>query len=290
MAETTTTPSGRFMKLVGIALIASGGLLYAVLGGPDDNPNAFVSVLLMPGGMLAYFRGRRQAAKITAESPNNPTPATKASVLYLRSFKTDTSTPFKILMSGFTTEEEQLADVLHPFGDMITIGRPGERLPLPGAVRMYATDSEWKDVVLDRMRSASLVVIRAGSGAGLFWEISRALTTLRPQQILILVLNLTLDEYHTFADLVRNNTQLNVPDIGPCDLKMTIVDFRYNRSKASPGFIIFSDDWSPTFLPLPFTLTRVGYNDLKKAINLALRPVFERHSVEWHPVGRFGGS
>jgi hypothetical protein len=107
---------------------------------------------------------------------------------------------------------------------------------------------------------------------------------LRPKQILILVLNLTLHEYHTFADLVRNNTQLNVPNIGPCHLKMTIVDFRYNRSKASPRCIIFSDDWSPTFLPLPFTLTRIGYNDLTKAINLALRPVFERHSGEWHPV------
>jgi hypothetical protein len=32
--------------------------------------------------------------------------------------------------------EEQLADQLHPFGEMITIGRPGERLPLPGAVRI----------------------------------------------------------------------------------------------------------------------------------------------------------
>jgi hypothetical protein len=136
MTELATTPSGRITKVVGIALIVAGGLLYVVLGGPDDNPNAFVGVLLMLGGMLAYFRGRRQAAKITAESPNNPTRATKANVLYLRSFKTDTSTPFKILMSGFTTEEEQLADVLRPFGDMITIGRPGERLPLPGAVRI----------------------------------------------------------------------------------------------------------------------------------------------------------
>jgi hypothetical protein len=38
--------------------------------------------------------------------------------------------------------EEQLADVLHPFGEMFTIGRSGEPLPLTGAVRMYATDFE----------------------------------------------------------------------------------------------------------------------------------------------------
>jgi hypothetical protein len=290
MTKRATFPSGRFMKVSGIALLAAGGLLYAVLGGPDDNSSALVGALLMPGGMFAYFRGRRQAAKVIATDSNNQAPAEKASVLYLRSFKSDTSTPFKTLMSGFTTEEEQLADGLRPFGDMVAIGRPCERLPLPGAARMYATDSEWKSVVLDHLRSASLVVIRAGSGAGLLWEVSHALTTLSPRQIVILVLNLTLDEYRHFADLVHNNTQLTVPEIASCNLKMTIVDFRYNWSKAAPGFIVFADDWSPTFLPLPFTMTRIGYNDLKKAFNLALRPVFERHGVQWHSVGRFGSA
>ena len=61
-------------------------------------------------------------------------------VLYLRSFQTDASTPFKVLASGFTTEEEQLADVLRPLGEMVAIGRPGESLPTPGAARTYATD------------------------------------------------------------------------------------------------------------------------------------------------------
>jgi len=68
----------------------------------------------------------------------------------------------------------------------------------------------------------------------------------------------------------------------------TVADIRYNLTKALPGFITFSDDWSSEFLPLPFTLTRVTYNDLKKPFNAALRPVFARHGVDWHPRGRFG--
>src|SRR5262245_24831779 len=31
------------------------------------------------------------------------------------------------------TDEEELADVLQPFGDLIAIGQPGEDLPKPGA-------------------------------------------------------------------------------------------------------------------------------------------------------------
>ena len=69
--------------------------------------------------------------------------------------------------------------------DLIAIGRPGEPLPVPGADRMYATDAEWKDLVLQRMRAATLVVIRAGTGAGLLWEFGQAVSTLRPERVVV---------------------------------------------------------------------------------------------------------
>jgi len=47
-------------------------------------------------------------------------------------------------VSGITTQEEQLAEVLRPFGDLVAIGRAGEQLPTPGAARIYASDAEWK--------------------------------------------------------------------------------------------------------------------------------------------------
>jgi hypothetical protein len=153
---------------------------------------------------------------------------------------------------------------------------------------MYATESNWKELVLERMRSAPLVVIRAGAGPGLAWEVAEIFSTLRPEQLVILVLNLTLDEYRVFADQVRIRAGVTLPAIEPCSPKWTIVDLRYNLTKALPGFVTFSDDWSPAFLALPFTLSRLGYNDLKGPFNAALRPVFEKHGVDWHPRGRFG--
>jgi hypothetical protein len=283
MVEAKAIPTGTALKRAGIAFIIFGGCIYAALD-PEENLLAILGPLIMAGGVLIYFRGRQQAAKALAES--GPIHDSMPSLLYLRSFRTDPRTPFKILASGFTTEEEQLVGVLHSFGRLIAIGQPGERLPIPGADRIYATDSEWKEVVLEHMRSAPLVVIRAGAGAGLSWEVVQAFFTLRPKQILILVLNLSLNEYRAFVDQVRDGTNVALPTIEPCGPMRTIVDYHYDSSKALPGFITFFDDWSSTFVPLPFTVTRIGYNDLKKAFNLALRPVFERHGVEWHPVGR----
>jgi hypothetical protein len=253
-----------------------------------SEPSVLLLSLLAVGAMLIHFRGRQHAAKALAESSSSPLRDSRPHVLYLRSFHADPTTPLKKLMSGFTTEEEQLADVLRPFGDLVAIGRPGEPLPLPGAVRTYATESEWKALVLDRMRSAPFVVIRAGAGPGLAWEVGQAFSILRPKQIVILVLNLPLTEYRVFADHVREHARLALPAIAPCGVMWRVADIRYNLTKALPGFITFSDDWSPAFLPLPFTLTRVGYNDLKKPLNDALRPIFVRHGVDWYPRGRFG--
>jgi hypothetical protein len=290
LVQNKVVMTGIGLKRTGIALIVLGGLLYGALGGVDsDNPTVLLTApLMMMVGVLIYFRGRQQAARAVAESSSARPGGSKPDVLYLRSFKSDPATSFKKLMSGFTTEEEQLAEVLRPFGDLVAIGRPGEPLPLPGAVRMYATEAEWKELVLNRMRSASLVVIRAGAGPGLAWEVREAFATLKPKQLVILVLNASLDEYRVFADQVRSLAGLTLPTIEPCSPKWTIVDLRYNLTKALPGFVTFSDDWSPAFLALPFTLSRLGYNDLKEPFNAALRPVFERHGVGWHSRGRFG--
>lgn len=287
MPEQPTT--GRGLKFAGIGLIALGGVLYAVLGGPDDDPAAFLGVSVMIAGMLVHFRGRQQAAKARAAGAESPLADSKPDVLYLRSFRTDVSTSFKVLQSGLTTDEEQLADVLRPFGDLIAIGRPGEPLPIPGATRMYATDSEWKSVVLERMRSAPLVVIRAGTGEGLLWELGQAILNLNPENVLILVLDISVKEYAAFVDQVKAHFGLSLPAIQPYGLIRAVIDYRENPSKVRSGFISFSSGWIPDFLPIPSTYIRLGYNDFRKSFSLALRPVFERNGVAWHPAGRFGG-
>ena len=125
MLEDQTTTSGSGLKISGIFLIIAGGLLYAILGGPDDNPAGLLGPIVMIIGLLMYFRGRQKAAKARAANPQGPIHDSKADVLYLRSFQTDTSTAFKKVMSGLTTEEEQLAEVLRPFGilEMVRTGQ-----------------------------------------------------------------------------------------------------------------------------------------------------------------------
>lgn len=281
--------SGSALRLAGVALIVAGGLVYAALGGVDENPAALLGALLMVAGALLYFRGRQHAAKARAASPASPIhDYSKREVLYLRSFRTDIATTGKILFSGFTTDEEQLADVLRPFGDLIAIGRPGEPLPVPGADRMYATDAEWKDLVLQRMRAATLVVIRAGTGAGLLWEFGQAVSTLRPERVVVFVFNLSKVDYDAFAGQVREMLGIALPAVGSNSLMRTIIDLKENPLNVMPGFIHFLDDWSAQFLPLPRTVVRLGYNDYKKSFSLALRPVFERNGAVWQPAKRFG--
>lgn len=159
--------------------------------------------------------------------------------------------------------------MLRPFGDMVAIGRPGESLPLPGAARIYATDAEWKGVVLDRMRSAPLVVIRAGTGTGLLWEFEQAFSNLHPAKIVIFVVNISKRNYSAFAEEMSNNFQLTLPDIGTFSLLRAAIDLRDNPSKMLPGFIRFSDNWNPEFLLLPSTIIRLGYNDAR---NLSISP------------------
>ena len=221
--------------------------------------------------------------------PDSPLMDSKPDVLYLRSFQTDPSTAYQNITAGWTTEEEDLGKVLRPFGDMVAIGQPGERLPVPGATRMYANQSEWKQVVLGSMQSAPLVIIRAGNSPGLLWEMGQAVRTLKPERLLIFVLNIKVQEYNLFANQVRGNFGLQLPAIESSSLMRAVIDRRESPSKAKPGFIAFESDWSAIFLPLPSTIIRTGYNDLTKAFSIALRPVFERNGIPWHGARRFGG-
>lgn len=288
MLGSASPPSGCALKVGGIALLVVGALFYLALGGVDENPAAIFAVVFMIAGLFLHFRGRRKSARAIAQGPASPLNDAKPDVLYLRSFRDDTSTSGKILFSGFTTDEEQLADALRPFGDLIAIGQPGEPLPVPGAARMYATDAQWKQVVLDRMRSATLVVIRAGSGPGLLWEVGQALSTLRPEKLLIFVFRVSKGDYDAFAAQVRETFGINLPEIASPRLIRTVVDYRENPFNLMPGFIRFLDDWNAEFLPLPTTIVRLGYNDYKKSFIQALRPVFERNKVAWQAGRRFG--
>ena len=279
--------SGTGLKILGILFLIAGGIFYAAAGSVEENPAALLGAVIMAIGILIHFRGRKQAARFRATGPQSPVQSTQAHVLYLRSFVTDTSTSGAVLASGLSTDEEQLADVLRPFGSLIAIGKPGEPLPLPGAARIYASNDEWKSIVLQRMQSASLVVIRASTRRGLLWEIEQAIATLPPDKILFFVHGLTMEGYHQFTGRLSRDLGLTLPEIPAYSMLYAIADYHQNPNTAHSGFLYFPNGWTPVFLPLPTTIVHLGYNDLRASFNEALRPVFEQHGLRWHPVGRF---
>jgi hypothetical protein len=283
------TSAGGGLKVFGVVLIVLGGVVYLATGGADESLFALLAVPFAAGGIFLVYRGRQHNARAKAEGRDSPLMDSKPDVLYLRSFQTDPSTIYQQVTSGWSTEEEDLGRVLRPFGDMVAIGQPGEQLPVPGATRMYVNQSEWRQVVLARMQSAPLVVIRAGSSPGLLWEMGQAIRTLEPERLLILVLNIKVQEYNLFANHFRANFGLQLPAIEASSLVRAVIDRRESPSKAKPGFVAFESDWSAVFLPLPSTIIRTGYNDLTKAFSIALHPVFDRRGIPWSAAGRFGG-
>jgi hypothetical protein len=158
---TVTAPRpGRAHKISGVILIVAGAaweFLEEVFQWMPQSHNAGwqllridpLSRLMILGGAFLFWRGRQYAAKANAErilTDSDP------HVLYLRAFRSDTSIKGYLFssipragVSGITTQEEQLAEVLRPFGDLVAIGRPGEQLPTPGAARIYASDAGWKE-------------------------------------------------------------------------------------------------------------------------------------------------
>jgi hypothetical protein len=250
-------------------------------------PLVLLAPFIMIAGLLLHFRGRRRAAKALAASPASPLADARPDVLYLRTFRSDISRFDRILLSGLSTEEEDLAQALRPFGDLIAIGQPDESLPLPGAARLYASDAEWKAVVTTHMRSAPLVVIRAGAGPGLLWECSHAFATLPPHRLVILIFNLKVHEYRNFEAQIKEFCHIELPSLERCSYFTSFLDHRHYPTKISPGFIRFSGDWRAQFLPLQFSFVRIGYRDLVKPFRLTLQPVFEAHRVPWQPATRW---
>src|SRR5215472_220748 len=173
---TPASRSGTTWKRAGIALMVVGSVSGVVLSGSPAWPilgqsKLLFAILALPtiflfAGAFLSWRGRQYAAQASVESIIT---GAKPHLLYLRPFRSDYTTRREVFRAKSattfaTTEEEQLADVLRPFGELVAIGRPGESLPTPGAARIYTTDGEWRDVVKRQMQSTRLVVIMAAVG------------------------------------------------------------------------------------------------------------------------------
>jgi hypothetical protein len=174
------------------------------------------------------------------------------------------------MIAGLATDEEQLAEVLKPFGEMVVIGRPGEGLPRPGAAALYSSHDEWQSLVTDRMSTARLVLIRPGDGAGVLWELGRAREIVSPEKLLI-VINANTDRKYQQIRQKVGKAGIEVP-----------ADIPWRWPGGRRGFVLFSCDWTPKFLPLSGPILRRGvYKPYRGMARYALRPVFEQNGLPW---------
>jgi hypothetical protein len=230
--------SGRALKRLGVTLMAAGITTGYVVSFVDTwiwqlGFKLFwgVVIVLSPtltfAGAFLYWRGRQYAAQASAESVITDV---KPHLLYLRPFRSDSTTIKGV--AAWKTEEEQLADVLRPFGELVAIGRPGESLPTPGAARIYTSDEEWKDVVRHQIRAARFVIIRAALGENVLWELTQAVRTVEPQKLLILVRIMKAQDYEAFRIKANSILGISLPEPAPSWL--------FGRIS---GFISFAADW-----------------------------------------------
>lgn len=222
----TTAPAWGIFFICAAILILIVAVVLAGLTqrGSSQSANRLVQYGVLPivWGLLALGRRlrARDALKELEVDPREP-------IIYLRSFGDDLA-PVPLSQTGKTIES-QLIHKLRKHGPVLAIGTPAEKLPPLGAARLYVSHAEWQEVVKQLTSSAQLVVLRAGSTRGFFWELRHVRDELAPEKVVLFVPpGIDYDEFRERASAVLR-TQLP-------------------EKLSGLQFISFTADWSPVAL------------------------------------------
>lgn len=190
--DSARLPSSATGKAVALVVAATGLLLAGVvliwLAMVHQSDGAPWPTWLRETGaayavLVAAVRVSRRARRCVsvADVLASDTEVTRDDVLFLRSFNDDdirmrafdhTSGVLGLLTGSTVRFEELVASPSADGGRTIAIGRPGEKLPELGSLRMYVTDEEWQDVVARVAGDVGCIHLVAGSSEGLGWEVS----------------------------------------------------------------------------------------------------------------------
>lgn len=159
------------------------------------------------------------------------------------------------------TSEQQLGAYFKHHGQFVAIGRPGERFVTTGAARMFVTNEEWQQTVLDLMEESNFVVLQPSRTEGVWWEVEQVFNKLEPGKILLSLVN-----YHGFQndyETFRARMAGRHPERPPLPPSIG------NEPRVT--FVVFDEDWTPRVLPLaqyflPFWPIRGTTANLKKTI------------------------
>jgi len=213
---------------------------------------------------VARRLGARSALKVLLADPRAP-------VLYLRSFNVDAVETISTLQqeSALSVQESRLADYLNWMGPVVAIGRPGDRLAHLGAARLYVSDDSWQEVARRLMAAARLVVIRAGVGAGLKWELVCAREDLPPDKVVVWIhKDFRGAAYTAFRELARDALKIDLPE------------------ELGEGFLRFDSNWQPTGV-IPLTDSTVLQGPQPAGPPASLRELFAELGIQETSPPRF---
>jgi hypothetical protein len=160
--------------------------------------------------------------------------------------------PFTLFLRAFDEEEsrrsddgatyeQELAGVLRRIGPMICVGRPQEKLPKVGALRLYVHDAHWRAVVVELLNNCAAAVVLVSGTENLRWEIMTALRIVPPERLLLVV------HSHKSVGTEKERQVLWERYRGLCDLLSGTVRLPYVLGNSR--FLTFDPDGSPRLLP-----------------------------------------
>jgi hypothetical protein len=233
----------------------------------------WTGLLMIAAGMAAVLigarisrYGRRHTARVIERPQELPD---RGFTLFLRPFDVDEQLNQVMLAprvsirervthtNGRTFEESLVRMFRRRFGRVVAVGRPSERLPLPGADRFYLPLAEWQAPVSDLIARARLVILVTGASEGTLWELTECVRLLPPERLLLLVYSDELD-YQRFRNAVpeafeKRSRELLAEGLEPVRAPVfTGYPPRHNpqtimKWQGLQGLIHFDRSWKPTF-------------------------------------------
>ncbi|WP_199930833.1 hypothetical protein [Streptomyces sp. CB02923] len=243
-------------------------------------------VALVVAGVWAVLRGRQHLTPVLTSLQGLP--ADERVVLFLRAFSDDPGFSrvaalrwFRLLFTSLLptpahlrTEEDQVGRAVAPFGRMVALGRPSDRLPRLGAERSYASDETWRTEVLAALDRAALVLLVAGAGRSLAWEVDQVLGRDAPTR-LVLVVSRDRNQYGQFRESLGDRFPNGLPDYPSARMRHRLLRGRYVRAA-----IWFDGDWTPHWEMLDGRFPLIGLaRRTQRALPRALRTVYQRADV-----------
>jgi hypothetical protein len=144
---------------------------------------ASTAIIILPLGLIYWFRsGMGIRYWKEADSLLQPAAETvlamdeRRPVVVLRTFADDDiSLIADNVVSGamrpVVRMEEAVVPFLRSLGPVVAIGQPKERIPRLGADRAYFSGDDWQAAISRWIEMAALIVVFAGKGEGLRWEL-----------------------------------------------------------------------------------------------------------------------